>query len=168
MTIKEVRSVIFDLIMALLVSVFFILTLTYNAKARFVPLIISTPVLAIAWARVLGTVIATLRKAKRTEQANMPESTTAEEKAAVNEKQPWRKEMVAVGWIILLLAMVYLIGFIWTIPLFIFLSLRVRSHEPIKLSILISLGAWIFMYTLFGFLLKIQFANGYLINLFLG
>lgn len=168
MTIKEVRSAVFDLIMALLISIFFIVTLTYNAKARFVPLIISTPVLAIAWARVLGTVINLWRQAKRKEQAIMPESTTPEEKAAVPEKQPWRKEMVAVGWIILLLAMVYLIGFIWTIPLFIFVSLRFRSHEPLKLSILISLGAWIFMYTLFGFLLKIEFANGYLIDLFLG
>ena len=79
----------------------------------------------------------------------------------------WRKELMAVAWILLLLAMVWLIGFIWTIPLYIFLVLRVRSREPWKLSVGISLGAWVFMYALFVYLLKIEFATGLLLGLFL-
>lgn len=78
----------------------------------------------------------------------------------------WRRELMATAWILLLLAMVWLIGFIWTIPLYILLVLRVRSKEPWKLSIGISLGAWVFMYILFVYLLKIEFAAGLLIELF--
>ena len=63
--------------------------------------------------------------------------------------------------------MVWLIGFIWTIPLYIFLALRVRSKEPWKISVGISLGAWLFMYILFVYLLKIEFANGLLVELIL-
>lgn len=200
---KQVRSMIFDLFMTVLIGMFFFLSFTYNPKARFVPLIIATPTFAIAlWRTVMG--IIALRKAGGQEIAaagatglDGEETGAAEEtmaragikpekdliaelKAQANDiahqnetSAPdisgprWRREVIAAAWILLLLAMVWLLGFIWTIPLYILLVLRVRSNEPWKLSLGISLGAWAFMYILFVYLLKIEFESGALIELFL-
>lgn len=183
--------------MAILLGVFFIISLGYSAKTRFVPLIIVTPTLVIALGRVVAGIFV-LVKARFT-IGNEATSVTSESPGLVGEaildrmttqklghdafhvdtsKLPgmesagsadrWRKELVAVAWILLLLVLVFLIGLLWTIPIFIFLSLRVRSREKWRLSIILSLGAWAFMYVLFFYVLKIQFDNGYLINLFLG
>lgn len=214
---KQIRALIFDLCMTVLAGIFFFLSFTFNAKARFVPLMIATPTFAIAlWRSIMG-LIAWLQARKVKTGAETSITEVSEESTLVGtpedsgqeagtptsepvmarvgikaetdliaelkaqaeeivhhsqiptaESGPrWRKELMAVAWILLLLAMVWLIGFIWTIPLYIFLVLRVRSREPWKLSVGISLGAWMFMYALFVYFLKIEFATGLLLGLFL-
>ena len=70
------------------------------------------------------------------------------------------KELNISIWTICLLITIYILGFMPTIPLFVFIFLKFREKESLKSSILISLGAWIVIYVLFILLLKAQLWSG--------
>ncbi len=152
MRAEKLRTFLFDMFMAALAAVFFGLSLTYSPKARFVPLVIAAPVLALALGRTGMAALALIREWKE---------------IAADRPSLWRKEMVAAAWVVLLLALVWLLGFIPAIPLFMILALRLRAHEPWRLTLFLTLGVWLFMYGLFVWALNVQFEYGYLVNLFL-
>ena len=151
------RTLVFDLIIAIIMGIFFVLTLTYNKTARFVPLIIATPTFALA----LGRLIYDLRLWWLARKSSGNSS-------GVTGSFVWRKELNAVFWVLLFFGLVYLIGFFVAIPLYIFVSMRYRSQEPWAISILVPLGSWAFMYGLFSWLLKIQLFEGILVQLLRG
>jgi len=143
------RALVFDLVMAAILGVFFGLTLTYNKTARFVPLIIVTPAFALA----LGRLVYDLQLWWRRRVVSAGSS-------CAQERPVWRGEVGAALWVILFFGLVYLFGFIVAIPLYILVSMRFRSREPWLLSILVSLGTWAFVYGLFGWFLKVQLFKG--------
>lgn len=148
------RTLLFDIVMAIIAGVFFGLTLTYNKQARFVPLIISTPTFALA----LGRLFYDLRIWWRSRE--LPGESKGDA-----EGPSWRSEVAAALWVLLFFGLVCLFGFIISIPLYIFASMRLRSRETWPVSILVPLGAWAFMYGLFGLFLKVQLFEGIVFQL---
>lgn len=68
------------------------------------------------------------------------------------------------GWIVGFIALVYLLGFPLTVPLFIFLYLKFQSHIGWLTTIATTLVTWGFFYLLFQSLVHIQFEAGAIQN----
>lgn len=151
------RALAFDLIMAVILGVLFGLTLTYNKAARFVPLIIITPTFALA----LGRLAYDFRLWWRSR--DLPANPDGGP-----EGPAWRGEVAAALWVLLFFGLVYLLGFIVAIPLYIFVSMRFRSREPWPISIMVPVGTWAFMYGLFGWFLKVQLFEGVIFQFLAG
>lgn len=145
------RRLVFDLILAIIAGVLFGLTLTYPKAARFVPLIIVTPTFGLALGRLIYDLSHWWRMRREAAYTQGGEGS-----------EDLRGEVAASLWVLLFFAMVYLLGFIVSIPLYIFASMRFRSREPWLVSVLVPLGAWAFMYGLFGWFLKVQLFEGIL------
>ena len=66
------------------------------------------------------------------------------------------------AWILAILPMIYLIGFVFTIPLYLFVCLRFNGEKWL-LSLIFSSVAGVIFYSLFVHFLKIPFYQGFLI-----
>jgi hypothetical protein len=70
-------------------------------------------------------------------------------------------------WIVGFFAMIFLVGFLWAVPLFIFLYLKVEGKEAWVLTMLLTAFSWLFMEGLFDRLLHIPFSQGWLFSVLL-
>lgn len=64
------------------------------------------------------------------------------------------KEIKAVSWLVILLIMLFLLGFMITVPAFIFLFLRLHAHQPLLRCAAIAGGGIGFVYLIFVLLLE--------------
>jgi hypothetical protein len=65
-----------------------------------------------------------------------------------------------------LLAAIVLLGFSISVPLFVFLYLKLQGKESWILSVVLAAVAWVFVYGLFDQLLHLPFPQGWLLALF--
>jgi len=84
----------------------------------------------------------------------------AEGPAAEGAAAGWSQEVMMIFWLIFLLALVYLIGFLPTVPIFLFLFLRFQGKHGWAVAIITSLAVLAFVYILFGIILSVQFPQG--------
>jgi hypothetical protein len=125
----------------------------WSFKTGFFPLAIAIPLLCLA-----GLQLAL-------EWFGAPETATdsvvdAEFTNEVPEAEARRRALVTFLWIGLFIALVYLIGFPLTVPLFLFLYLRLQSRTSWPLSIALTAFTWGAFYALFERLIHLQFAPG--------
>jgi hypothetical protein len=67
-------------------------------------------------------------------------------------------------WILGFFALIQLVGFPFSVPLFFIGYLRLKSKESWKLTIILSAVAWAFFYGLFIWLLDTPFMDGWIID----
>ncbi len=67
------------------------------------------------------------------------------------------------SWIFGFLAGIWLLGFSITVPLLVFLYLKVQSREGWTLSIALTAAAWLVFWGLFDWLLRLPFPDGQLL-----
>ena len=67
-----------------------------------------------------------------------------------------------------LVVLIWLIGLLWTIPVFLVLFLWLQAREPWRLIVAISLGTWAVVYLLFVQILSMDLYQGLIQNLLLG
>jgi hypothetical protein len=72
-----------------------------------------------------------------------------------------RRFIFAFTWIIGLFLLVLFVGFPIAVPLFVLLHLRIHGREGWKISLGLTIAAWIFFYGLFVWLLHIPFGEGW-------
>jgi hypothetical protein len=131
---------------------FFILiisrSLTYNPKARLIPLLVAAICLVLA----IGVFIGEIRKKDKKSGLSGDDALldgimkkvdvaaeAGEEKKKVSAEEKKRRFFDAVLWILGFVLMIYLVGFLIAIPLFTFLFMRAKK-ESWTLSISCSLG----------------------------
>ena len=71
-----------------------------------------------------------------------------------------RRTINIFGWIFGFFAGIWLLGFSYMVPLFVFLYLKLQSQESWKLSLALTAGAWLIFWGLFDYLLKLPFPEG--------
>jgi len=71
-----------------------------------------------------------------------------------------RRAIKIFSWIVAYIGSIWLIGFFYSVPLLVFLYLKVQSGERWPLSIALTAGAWIFFWALFVRLLHLPFPDG--------
>ena len=136
-----------ELFMALFFLTFFsaltIIAMTYSPKARRLPLIVAIPGVALSAARVLQET-RKLRAPKEAGPEEEPGLETADPEAAHLKK----KLPVMIGWMVLLVAMIWIIGFLATIPVYTILYMR-SMGESWRLSLTFALCGFLALYFLF-------------------
>lgn len=145
---------LFTLAVFLLVLGFLVLSLDYRPRARLVPLIIAGPTLALTLLQLLIDMVpAVARRFSFLQEYDLfgidagraadPSAETGSSNAV------YRRELNFASWLLLLMALIYFLGYLVAVPLFLVLFLRLRSSESWGLTLSITAVTWAFVYTVF-------------------
>ena len=138
----------------LLVSGYAILSaLGWSFKTKLFPLATAIPIFIL----VLLHLYLELFGAK--EVARGP-AVEAEFSGEASDSAGQRRAWIIFAWIAGFILSVYLIGFPWTVPLFMFCFLRFQSQATLLQSVGLTASTWAFFYLLFQRLVHIQFESG--------
>ena len=119
----------------------------YNRKARLMPLVIGVPGLVLSAAEVTRQV---LRKRE-----------PKPKEAAAGESDHYKKTLRAIGWMVLLVGLIWILGFTLGLPLFSMLFMKTRKESWVT-SIIITLSGVGVIYFLFGKGLEMSLYKGFL------
>jgi tripartite tricarboxylate transporter TctB family protein len=125
----------------------------WSFKTKLFPLSVSIPLLILATAQLLLMI---LGKEETSEGAAMDVDFSSD----VPPEIARRRVFGIFGWIVAFIALVYLLGFPLTVPLFIFLYLKFQSDVGWLATIVITAVTWGCFYLLFQSLVHIQFETG--------
>jgi putative exporter of polyketide antibiotics len=139
---------IFSLFLLAVVSVFLIIAIGYPIRAAFGPLATGIP------AAILLITQFVLNIRKKTVEG------TGQYRHSVDEPSR-RNYFNAIGWIIGLLGVTYLIGILITFPLFTLCYIKLNRWGWF-LSIGLALGVFILLYGVFGYILQVPLYEGIL------
>ena len=125
----------------------------WSFKAKLFPLSISIPLLMLATAQLLLILFGK-------EETNEGAAMDVEFSTDVAPEIVRRRVLGIFGWIIAFIALVYLLGFPITVPLFIFLYLKFQSEVTWLWTIVVTGITWGCFHFLFQSLVHIQFETG--------
>lgn len=158
----------FSLFLLLVYLTFVIIAFGYGSTTRMFPLVVGLPglilcaiILSSYYIPAVNKRITTIKQKEFFKAYDRDkEEQEDDEKKEKEYKIASLKELNISIWIIGLLIVIYILGFMPSIPLFVFLYLKFREKESLISSILVSIGTWIVIYILFILLLKAQLYGG--------
>lgn len=145
---------LFTLGVFLLVLLFLVLSLDYRPRARLVPIIIAVPTLLLTLLQLLIDMIPAVgRRFAFFQEYDLFGIETGRAAAPSEESRPtsnvFRRELSFAAWLLLLVALIYFIGYLAAIPLFMIPFMRLRSSESWRLTLSITAVTWTFVYVVF-------------------
>ncbi|MDE0032425.1 MAG: tripartite tricarboxylate transporter TctB family protein [Deltaproteobacteria bacterium] len=145
---------LFTLGVFVLVLGFLVLSLDYQPRARLVPLIIAVPTLLLTLLQLLIDMVPAVgRRFSFLQEYDLFGIDTGRAAAPSGESCPsgtvFRRELNFAAWLLLLMALIYFIGYLVAIPLFLVLFLRLRSSESWLMTLSITVATWAFVYVVF-------------------
>ncbi len=145
---------LFTLGVFVLVLVFLVLSLGYQPRARLVPVIIAVPTLLLTLFQLLIDMIpAVARRFSFFQEYDLFGIETGRAAAPSEESRPssavFRRELNFAAWLLLLVSLIYFIGYLVAIPLFMVLFMRLRSSERWLTTLSITAVTWAFVYVVF-------------------
>ncbi len=151
---KLTDRTLFTLGVFVLVLVFLVLSLGYQPRARLVPLIIAVPTLLLTLLQLLIDMIpAVARRFSFFQEYDLfgIDSGRAAEPSEENRRSGtvYRRELGFAAWLLLLMALIYFLGYLVAIPLFLILFMRLRSSESWLMTLSITAATWAFVYVVF-------------------
>lgn len=144
----------FTLGVFVLVLGFLLLSLNYQPRARLVPLIIGVPTLLLTLFQLLIDMIPAVgRRFSFFQDYDLFGIETSRAAEPAQESRPsgsvFRREINFAAWLLLLMALVYFLGYLVAIPLFLVLFMRLRSSESWLMTLSITAVTWAFVYIVF-------------------
>ncbi len=137
--------------------VMMLISMTYSAKARRMPLVVIIPGVALCAAMVLKM---TTRKGHEPERREAESAETEDsEPSGLEAKEEKKKMLVMFGWMALLVGMIWIVGFLVTIPVYTILFMR-SLKESWRLSIIFGIVGFIVLYFLFVVGLEMELYPG--------
>ena len=160
----------------LFIIVFFVATiitsLGYNAKARLIPLVIALPCLAMILYQFAADLLGKQKKKgisveeelflKTMEKVH--QEVVVEKKEKKTDREATLALLNSVGWILAFVILVYLFGFLITIPLFSVIYMRAKGDSWV-LSISVAAGLWLTTYLAFIIFAKISLYDALIFRL---
>ena len=145
---------LFTLAVFALVLVFLVLSLDYQPRARLVPLIIAVPTLLLTLLQLLIDMVpAVSRRFSFLQEYDLFGFDTGRAAEPSEKTGPspnvYRRELNFASWLLLLMALIYFLGYLVAIPLFLILFLRLRSSESWLMTLSITAVTWAFVYVVF-------------------
>ena len=162
-----------EFILTLFFLAFFIvliaISMTYSPNARRMPLVVMVPGLALC---AVLLITKAMKKGRTAEQrAEQPDEGPAEtddgEASSIEPSAQNKKMLVMFGWMILLVGMIWIVGFLVTIPVYTILFMR-SLKEPWRLSIIFGIVGFIVLYFLFAVGLSMELYPGLIYKLWIG
>lgn len=155
------------LLFDLLILIFFVI-FVYEAKdwrlqARLYPWAIGIPMLALSLIRIFWI----LKGEDKQQPSSQPSDTPVDFQftKGIDPALARRRAINIFSWIVGFFVGIWLFGFDISIPVFVFLYLKVQSGERWGLSLLLTAAAWFMFWGLFDWLLRLPFPDGVIFSL---
>ena len=145
---------LFTLGVFILVLAFLVLSLDYRPRARLVPVIIAVPTLLLTLLQLLIDMIPAVgRRFSFLQDYDLFGIDTSRAAEPSEESRPsssiYRRELNFAAWLLLLMALIYFLGYLVAIPLFLISFMRLRSSESWRMTLSITAVTWTFVYVVF-------------------
>lgn len=139
-----------ELILTLFFLAFFVIliaiSMTYSPKARRMPLVVMVPGLVLCTGLAAAQALAK-RRPRKSQPAK--ETKTGDDKASgLSSRDETKRMLIMFGWMILLVGMIWVVGFLVTIPVYTLLFMR-SLKESWRLCIIFAVCGFIVLYLLF-------------------
>jgi hypothetical protein len=164
---------IFTLALLALVGFMSYFTARLGPVARLVPTAVALPTLALLVFQLAADLLPSLeRRYRRFEKVDLlgvesirkkvPEPDLPAADGMNGQSGQNAKEWGLFLWVLLVPGLVYLLGLLVALPLYVLLHLRCRSRESLALSLSLACGTGLALYGIFVFALRIRLFEGYL------
>jgi Tripartite tricarboxylate transporter TctB family len=131
----------------------------FAPAARLLPLVFGIPTLMLSLV-TLGVEIQGQRTGN-VRRGTSSESLHAAGPATPRQQREWRsRELRIIGWLLGLLALVVLVGFIWALPAFLVLFLRISGRQRWPVVAGVAIGVFLVIYGLFSLALRLPLYPG--------
>lgn len=130
----------------------------WDLRASLFPMVVGTFVFFIAGAELLLSVIGKKEISIKQSSADFNLSENIDQALAI------RRTFSAFTWIIGFFILILFFGFQIAIPLFVFSYLKFQGREEWGISIILTVVAWFFFYSLFIWLLHTPFPEGWVLQ----
>ena len=151
-------QVLFSLVILIFLIVFVYVAKDWRLQARLYPWAIGVPMIVLALLHIYNEVSGRADKSKESTAVATP--TDYQFTQGIDKNLARRRTINIFCWIFGFFAGIWLIGFSYMVPLFVFLYLKLQSRESWGLSIGLTAGAWLIFWGLFNQLLKLPFPPG--------
>ena len=128
-------SFVLAAVLTAVTAVLLIASLTLHTTAAIVPLVVAVPTVLI----LIEQLVREVRRPEIAAGASLP-----------------RRERVTLGWMLGLLALIWAIGIVIALPLYLLLYLRVQSRERWTVAITMAAVTWCVLFAGLGLLLGVQ------------
>ncbi len=146
-----------EFILAFFFLVFFVtvllISMTYSPKARRLPLLVGIPGVALTAAQVIKELSRRRGKTGEAKTAELEDAGTARQKGVD------KRLLTMLGWLVLLVAMIWIVGFLITIPVYTILFMK-SLKESWRLSIIFAVAGFAVLYGLFVVALNMELYPG--------
>jgi hypothetical protein len=164
-------ELIFIVLLLLCSTIAFVTALDFTPRGRAFPLIVIVILIVLLLLKLLTIVSPKMAAKVDIHGFAFPEHKEAEpcnivltdDKKKLVDQAKWPNELLMLFWLVFLLAFLYLIGFLPTIPLFLFMFLKYQGKHGWFVSSVTSLAVLVFTYVLFVVVLSVPFPEGLLL-----
>jgi len=147
------RAALFTLIVATIIAVALLQSRNFGFRAGLFPWVIGIPTLLLALVQLAKDV---------TRQKKDPDA----EHEAIPPEAVRRRTLSIIGWTVGCFLLIWLLGFSYAVPLFIFLYLKLEGREGWLMTIAVTFFSWLFFYMLFERMLNVPFPDPLLLSFF--
>jgi hypothetical protein len=130
----------------------------WRLQARLYPWVIGIPMVILA----LIQVVLDLKgyKAKESSEAGPPVPMDFQFTKEIDPRTARKRAITMFAWLFGFFALVWIVGFNIGVPLMVFCYLKLQSKEPLLLSVILTVVAFVFFYVLFVKILTLPFPDG--------
>jgi putative tricarboxylic transport membrane protein len=147
------RAALFTLIIATTIAVALFQSRNFGFRAGLFPWVIGIPTLLLALVQLTKDI--TLHKKER-----------VDDHEAIPPAVVRRRTFSIIGWTLGCFLAIWLLGFSYAVPLFIFLYLKLEGREGWLMTIAVTFFSWLFFYALFERMLNVPFPDPLLLSFF--
>ena len=148
----KTANILYTLFLMLFVVILLFLSIGYDRETALFPLLVSGATLALGLAALVTEFMPKLGRLAESDLfrvASDKEKNVKKEVESIN----FRNLSFTVSWIILLVLLVFCIGFLISLPLWVGCYIRFQGKRPWAYALMTALILWVFIY---GFFLKIM------------
>lgn len=162
---------LFSLALFVLVAAFVAASLGLSPEGRRVPLVVGVPTMLLLAFQVIGDAFPGLIRVRKKRDffgtAEVRQEVELEEEEAA-EVRPApavvrRREFTVMAWVVAFALLMYLFGGLLGLAVFNLLFLLLERERP-WFAVAVTAGTWLFVYALFGLVLKVPFDSGILLK----
>jgi len=146
-------AALFTLIVVVTIAVALFESRNFGFRAGLFPWVIGIPTLLLALVQLAKDV-------------TRPKEARESEHEAISPEAVRRRTVSILGWILGCFLAIWLLGFSYAVPLFIFIYLKLEAREGWLMTIAVTFFSWLFFYMLFERMLNVPFPDPLLLSFF--